>query len=126
LAVVGGLAVLIVVATIIISNALETTPGSGTKTHPAAADVSLSSCGVDPTLHVPEATGTVLNHSSGKSNYTFNISFLNPTGTVAGQKAVVENGIERGQTANFTVYGESLVSGPVTCKINGVTRFAAP
>jgi hypothetical protein len=126
LAVLVLVVLIVIIAAIVAASKVKTTPGSGTLRHPAAADVSVTSCGVDPTLKYPLAKGTVLNHSSGKSNYTFTISFLNRVGVVVGQGIGAEGDIAAGQTATFTTYGDSAVSGPVTCKIVNVTRFASP
>ena len=122
----GALVVAVVIIIVVATAASNSsTPGSGTKNHPAAADLTINSCSVDPTLKIPVAKGTVLNHSSGTSDYTFTISFLNTTGTVVAQGGGIENNIAPGQTATFSVNGDAQTSGPVTCKLVEVTRFAS-
>ena len=127
LGVVGfGLLILIgIIIAVVVVPSHSTTPGSGTKTHPAAADISLTSCGVDPTLKYPAGRGTIFNHSSGTSNYTFTISFLNPAGTVVALVSGSEDHIASHQAAVFSVTGDNQVSGSVTCKVANVTRFAS-
>jgi hypothetical protein len=115
--------IIIVVAAIFASN--SGTPGTGTKSHPAAEDVTITSCSVDPTLKIPVAKGTVLNHSSGTSDYTFKISFLNRAGSVVAQGSSIENNVAPQQTATFSVSGDAQTSRPVTCKVVEVTRFAS-
>src|ERR1700728_627018 len=53
LAVLALVLLIVVIAVIVAVSRVKTTPGSGTSRHPAAADVSLSSCSVDPTLKFP-------------------------------------------------------------------------
>jgi hypothetical protein len=122
----GALVVaVIIIAVVTIAATNSGTPGGGTKSHPAAADLTINSCGVDPTLKIPVARGTVLNHSSGTSDYTFTISFLNRAGTVVAQGGGIENNIAPEQTATFSVNGDAHASGPATCKVVEVTRFAS-
>jgi hypothetical protein len=124
--IVGALGVAIIIIVVVaIAASNSSTPGSGTKSHPAAADVSITSCTVDPALKIPLAKGTVLNHSSDTSDYTFTISFSNTAGTVVAQGGGTENNIAPHQTATFSVNGDAQVSGPVTCKVVEVTRFAS-
>lgn len=120
------LIIIIIIVVVASSSSSKTKPGAGTSSHPAANDVAITSCTVDPTLHMPMAKGTVVNHSSGASNYTFTISFLNPSGTVVAQGAGAENNIAAHQTATWTASGDQQTSGPVTCKIVDVTRYASP
>jgi hypothetical protein len=115
--------IIIIIGAVAGSN--SSTPGSGTKSHPATADISITSCAVDPTLHIPMAKGTITNHSSQTSDYTFTISFLNPAETVVSQGAGVENNIASHQMATFSVDGDTQVSGPLACKVVNVTRFAS-
>jgi hypothetical protein len=126
-AVVGfGLLVLIgIIVAVVIVASHTTTPGSGTKAHPAVADISITSCAAPPTLKYPVAGGTILNHSSGTSDYSFTISFLNPAGTVVAQGSGSEDRIAPHQTAVFSVTGDNQVSRSVTCKVANVTRFAS-
>jgi hypothetical protein len=117
--------VVIVVAVVIIAVVIATSPGTGTKTHPAAADVSISTCSVGPTLNLPRATGTIVNHSSGTSDYSFTVSFLNQRGEVAAQGSAVQNHVGPQQTAAWSVMGDTPNDGPLTCRLEAVSRFAS-
>jgi hypothetical protein len=118
---VAAAAVVIIVAVVVV-----TKPGSGTKTHPAVADVSISSCqATGPTLKYPQATGTIVNHSSGTSDYSFAVSFLNTRGEVAAHGSGSKNHVAPQQTAAWTVMGDTPNDGPLTCRLEGVSRFAS-
>jgi hypothetical protein len=98
--------------------------GGGTKTHPAAADVSISSCSVGPHL-LPQAAGTIANHSARTSDYSFTVSFLNQRGEVVAQGSGVKNHIPSDHAAAWAVTGDVPNDGPLTCKLAGVARFAS-
>ncbi len=121
---VGAVVALVVIAVVLVAHA--GTPGQGTPSHPAAADVSVTACGVDPTVRLPEATVEVHNHSSGTSNYTYSVSFINAAGTVVSQGGGLEAGIVAGETADEKVYGDTSATSPLTCKLVDVVRLAAP
>jgi hypothetical protein len=116
---------IVIVIAVVVAVSHSTAPGSGTKSHPAVADISVTSCTVDATLKEPMARGTIFNQSSGTSNYRFTISFLNPAGTVVAQGSGFEDHIASQQAAVFSVTGDKQVSGFVTCKVGKVTRFAS-
>jgi hypothetical protein len=117
--------VVILIVVIAIAASKSSTPGTGTPSHPAAADISIGSCSVDASLGIPTARGTIINHSSATSDYTFTVSFLNSAGTVVAQGGGIENDIAAHQSASFSVEGDQQVSGPVTCKVVDVSRFAS-
>jgi hypothetical protein len=119
------LGVVIVIAFIIIVVIVATSPGTGTKTHPAAADVSISTCSIGPTQNLPQATGRIVNHSSGTSDYSFTVSFLNKRGEVAAQGSGAKNHVAPQQTAVWTVMGDTPNDGPLTCRLEAVSRFAS-
>ena len=127
LSVVGfGLVIMIVIIiAVVVAASHSTPPGSGTKTHPAAADISVTACAVDPKLRDPVARGTIFNHSSGTSNYMFTISFLNTAGTVVAQGTGLEDYLAPYQAAVFSVTGDNQASGSVTWKVANVIRFAS-
>lgn len=118
--------VVIIIIIVVVAASSSSKPGSGTSSHPAAADVTVTSCSVEPTLNIPQAKGTIVNHSSGTSNYTFTVSFLNSAGTVVAQGVGAENNIAAHQTAAFTSVGDNQATGPVTCKLADVNRYASP
>jgi hypothetical protein len=123
----GALAVAIIIIVVVaIAAAHSTSPGGGTKSHPAAADILINSCTVDPILKIPVAKGTIVNHSSGISDYTFTISFVNTAGKMVAQGAGIENNVASHQTAAFSVNGDAQTTGPVSCRVGEITRFASP
>jgi hypothetical protein len=117
--------VIVVAVVVIVVVVVATKPGSGTKTHPAVADVSISSCTIGPTLNLPQATGTIVNHSSGTSDYSFRVSFLNKRGEVAASGSGSKNHVAPQQTAAWTVMGDTPNDGPLTCRLENVSRFAS-
>jgi hypothetical protein len=125
-AAVFALIAIIIIIVVAVAASHSTLPGRGTETHPASADISISSCTVDPTSKVPTATGTIFNHSSGTSDYSFTISFLNTTGTAVSQAGGFKSNIAPHEATTFIVRGEAQVSGSVTCKVADITRLAAP
>jgi hypothetical protein len=123
--IIAAVILLVVVIVIIAVGASGSSkPGSGTSSHPAADDISVSRCKVD-SLKIPQATGMIDNHSSGTSDYTFTVSFLNAAGTVVAQGGGLENDIASHQQATWSVTGDAEVSVAVTCKVVDVTRFAS-
>jgi hypothetical protein len=118
-----GLIIAVVVVAVVVA-VVAISPGSGTKTHPAAADISIISCSVRPTL-VPQATGTIVNHSSGTSDYSFTVSFLNKLGEVAAKGSGGKNHVAPQQAVAWTVLGDTTNDGPLTCQLAGVSRFAS-
>jgi hypothetical protein len=115
--------VIVVIAAIVATS--SSVPGSGTKTHPATADVAISTCAVGPTLNLPQATGKIVNHSSGTSDYSFKVSFLNKLGEVAAQGSGTKNHVAPQQTVAWNVMGDTPNDGPLTCKLESVSRFAS-
>jgi hypothetical protein len=115
----------IIVVVVAILATSSTSPGSGTKTHPAAADVSITTCSVGPTLNLPRATGAIVNHSSRYSDYSFTVSFLNKRGEEVAKGSGGKNHIAAQQTVTWAVMGDTPNDGPLTCKLVGVSRLAS-
>ena len=123
--IIGAVVVVVAIAIVVVVVATSSSlPGGGTKTHPAAEDVSIKSCVVGPHL-LPQATGTIVNHSLGTSDYSFTVSFLNQRGDVVGKGSGVKNHVASRQAAAWAVTGEVPNDGPLTCNLDGVTRFAS-
>jgi hypothetical protein len=97
--------------------------GAGTKTHPAINDVAITSCGVDPTLGFPQPSVAVTNHSSGTSDYTYQVDFMHGT-TVISQGYGTEENIAPGQSATDQIPGDNQASS-VTCQLVDVERTAS-
>lgn len=117
--------VLLVIVAIIAAVSSANKPGAGSRSHPASADVTVKTCTVDPTLGLPQATGLIVNHSTGRSDYTFTVQFLKG-GVQVAQGTGLENDILPHQTAQWSAEGDNQVTGAVTCQITGVIRLAAP
>jgi hypothetical protein len=121
----GLVVMIVIIIAVAVAASHSRAPGSGTTTHPAAADVAVTSCALDPTLNLPVAGGTIVNHSSGTSDYNFTISFFNSAGTVVARGRGLEDHVAPHQAAAFSVIGNNHVSAPLTCKVVDVTRFAS-
>jgi hypothetical protein len=116
---------IVIVVAVAVAASHSRAPGSGTTTHPATADVAVTSCALDPTLNLPVAGGTIVNHSSGTSDYNFTISFFNSAGTVVARGRGFQDHLFPNHAVAFSVIGNNYVSGPLTCKVVDVTRFAS-
>ena len=119
-----GLFILLIIVIVVVAASTANKPGQGSKSHPAAADVTVGSCTVDQ-FGFGQAAGMIVNHSSGKSDYTFTVQFIK-NGIAVAQGAGLENDILPQQTAEWTVQGDNQITGPVTCQVTGVLRLAAP
>lgn len=109
------------------SNTAGTVTHSGTSNHPAAADVKIAKCGVDPTTGWLDAKVAVLNHSSKTSNYLITVTFDSNGGSrqLDTGTAMVDN-LEPNQTA-IDDAGTLTKAKPDTfvCKIASVDRMAS-
>lgn len=93
---------------------------------PAANDVSISKCGLDPTLNDPTATLTVVNHSSKTSDYVITVAFDSPDGSQFDTGDADVQTLAPGQTGSATA--SSLKDGApsnITCKVTQVDRTAS-
>jgi hypothetical protein len=121
----GLVVMIVIIVAVAVAASHSRVPGSGTTNHPAAADLVVTSCALDPTLNLPVAGGTIVNHSSGTSDYNFTISFFNSAGTVVARGRGFEDHVAPHQGAAFSVIGNNHVSVPLMCKVEDVTRFAS-
>ena len=121
----GGVLLIIGIAVIVgVAANHSSKPGGGTSKHPAAADLTGSGCAVD-SLGIPQATITVVNHSSGTSDYTYQVDWMNPVKTVVAQGYGAVDNVAPNQTVVDHVVGDNQTSGPLTCSIANVTRYAS-
>lgn len=122
---VGIAALLFILIAVIVIAALASSskPGAGTSSHPAAADVTVTSCTVDA-IGIPHTAGAIINHSSGLSDYTFTVSFLNKAGVQVAEGTSLEDNIAAHLTAAWTATGDNRATAPLTCWIVNVNRFA--
>jgi hypothetical protein len=119
--------VLVVAAAAAVAIGLAThriSTGAGSSAHPAAADVTLTGCTLN-NFGVPVASGSLTNHSSKKSDYSFSLSFLGPQGESQASGSDSETGVASGQTVKWKVTGNALAKGKPTCKVTDVTRYAS-
>ncbi|WP_143686956.1 hypothetical protein [Streptomyces sp. TLI_171] len=129
------LIVIIVIVVVAVSGSDKKTPTSPTSTgsgvqstggaHPPEADVSISSCAVDPTTSFPSAQLEITNHSSKASDYSIAVEFVDANGTRVAEGAALETHVAPGQKVVDTAGGTAQVSGKVTCKVTSVNRISA-
>ena len=99
--------------------------GSNNTAHPPAADVTVTSCRVDPSTNWPAARLEITNHSSKTSNYTVQVQFLNSSGTRVADGLAAASNVAPGERALETAQSLDTVSGNVTCNVTSVERFAS-
>ena len=96
------------------------------KTIPVTSgDVTLTTCKQDNTELV--VSGSVLNHASVMSNYSFVVEGLND-GLPAGQSAVMQDSVSPGVVAPWssTITIAGGLGGSFTCRLRSVYRTASP
>ncbi|AUG78647.1 hypothetical protein CFP65_3867 [Kitasatospora sp. MMS16-BH015] len=129
------LVVLIVVIVLAVGGSSKKSPtspsstGSGVQStggaHPPEADVTVTSCDVDPTTSIPSAKLEIVNHSSKSSDYSISVEFVDANGTRVAEGAALQNHLGPGQKAEDTAGGTAQVSGKVTCRVTSVNRISA-
>ncbi|CAO5186465.1 conserved exported hypothetical protein [Frankia sp. AiPs1] len=105
------------------SGSTSSKPASG----PAhAEDVAITACAADPTTSFAEAKVTVTNHSSKTSNYAITIAFESQDGkTQIGTGLVAVTNLAPGQQSPQDANSLVAATGPFTCKVAEITRYAA-
>jgi len=88
------------------------------------ADITVTSCAADPAGGKPRASGTIVNHSSKPSGYTFRVRFVDAAGNVVTDAPNGVGRVEPNATANWTALGNGSAKGPLTCKLTDQTRAA--
>ena len=139
LAIVGGLVLLGIVATVVVIAAVGDevddrvdedgiTTFSGNDENPPADDVSVADCGPAESTNFMRATVDVLNHSSESSNYIITVAFESEDGDrqLTTSTAFV-NGLGADQTtaAEANSFQEPPNGVEFSCRISQVERFAA-
>jgi hypothetical protein len=100
-------------------------PGCGEgSTKSPDADITLTTCAADPAGGKPKAGGSIVNHTSKPSGYTFRVRFLDASGNEvsAAQGGVAR--VEPSQTATWNQEGTASAKGPLSCKLANQTRTA--
>ncbi len=109
----------------------NTSVGGATTGKPAsgpahAEDVAITACAADPTTGFADAKVTVTNHSSKTSNYAITIAFESQDGTTQiGTGLVAVSNLASGQQSPQDASSLVTATGPFTCKVADITRYAA-
>ncbi len=82
----------------------------------------IASCQADPGDGKPTASGTILNHSSKTSAYTVHVKFYDSSGNAVGDGISAVASVDPDETAKWDTKGTLDAKGPVTCKLDSVTR----
>jgi acetyltransferase-like isoleucine patch superfamily enzyme len=88
----------------------------------AKKDVKIVSCQADSGGGKPTAAGTIVNHSSKTSAYTVHVKFYDSSGNAVGDGVSVVASVDPDKTAHWDTKGTVNAKGPVTCKLDSVTR----
>lgn len=106
-----------------------TTTNSGVRSsegaHPPAADVSITSCELDPSTSFASAKLKIINHSSKPSDYSISVEFLAANGTRVGEGGTLQTHVAPGETAEDTASSPTQATGNITCKVTSVERFSS-
>jgi hypothetical protein len=102
---------------------LATVAGAScTSSKSAKKDVKITSCRADPGGGKPSASGTILNHSSKTSRYSVHVKFYDTSGNAVGDGISAVASVDPNKTAKWDTTGSVDAKGPVTCKLDSVTR----
>lgn len=110
-AVVGGLAAL---------------PACSSSSHSPKSDVTVTACRADPGGGRPTADGHITNHTSKASTYAFGVTFEDTSGNKVTAGAATVGKVAAGADTTWHVTGATDAKGPLTCKLDGVSRAVAP
>jgi len=95
---------------------------SCTSSKSAKNDVKITSCQADPGGGKPTASGTIVNHSSKTSRYSIHVKFYDKSGNAVGDGLSAVASVDANETAKWDTTGTVNAKGPVTCKLDSVTR----
>ena len=90
----------------------------------AASDITVTTCAADPAGGKPKAEGSIVNHSSKPSAYTFRVRFLDASGNEVSQGTSAVGRVEPNATFTWKVEGGVSAKGALSCKIANQTRNA--
>jgi len=94
----------------------------GSSDKSAASEISLKTCAADPAGGKPKAEGSIVNHTSKPSAYTFRIRFLDASGNEVSQGTSAVGRVEPGTTFTWKVEGGQSAKGALNCKVANQTR----
>ena len=72
----------------------------------------------------PIASGTIVNHSSKRSDYVIQLEFTDPQGNTVSEGLAPVNGVDSAKRATWKLTGVRSVNGPVQCVVTRVSRSA--
>jgi len=87
-------------------------------------DITVTTCAADPGGGKPKAAGSIVNHTSKPSGYTFRVRFLDASGNEVTQATNGVARVEPNGTATWNTVGAASAKGPLTCKLANQTRTA--
>jgi hypothetical protein len=88
----------------------------------ARKDVKITSCEADRGGGKPEVSGTIVNRSSKTSRYAVHVKFYDSSGNAVGDGISTVASVDPDETAKWDATGTVNAKGPVTCKLDDVTR----
>jgi hypothetical protein len=89
---------------------------------PPAGDVSITSCGLDPSLHTGTVAGTIVNSTAKTEDYVVNIDFVDPRGNRLDSAMHAETGVGAGDRTRFRASGVNTYTEKVGCRVTSVQR----
>jgi hypothetical protein len=110
------------VAALIVAGACTLGGASCSSSKSASKDVKIVSCKADPGGGKPTASGTIVNHSSKTSRYSVHVKFYDSSGNAVGDGISAVASVDPDETAKWDTTGSVNAKGPVTCKLETVTR----
>lgn len=110
------------VAALLVAGACALGTASCSSSKSAKKDVKIVSCKADPGGGKPSAAGTIVNHSSKTSRYTVHVKFYDTSGNAVGDGLSAVGSVDPDETAQWDAKGSVNAKGPVTCKLDSVTR----
>jgi hypothetical protein len=100
--------------------------GCSTAGSSAAKDVSVTACTPDPSGGHPVASGKIDNSSSKASTYIIHVQFVDAAGNAVGDGVATVAKVDTAATAAWRAVGTLPAQGPLTCRLETVTRTEAP
>jgi hypothetical protein len=91
-------------------------------TGPPAADVSITSCALDPALHTGTVAGTITNSTGKTADYVVRIDFTDAGGAQLDSAMHAETGVGPGDKVHFKATGVETYSDKVGCRLTAVQR----
>jgi hypothetical protein len=108
--------------TLLVAGLTVVAGASCTSSKSAKKDVTIVKCQADPGGGKPTASGTIVNHSSKTSRYTVHVKFYDSSGNAVGDGISAVGSVDADETAKWDATGSLDAKGPVTCKLDSVTR----